>query len=311
MTYLINHDQVYTFLATLVLLLAVSGAIVIRSFVLRRRHRLMVEEAIRNGTWVPPTAPTRPPRVDLSKTPTLWEAYLSDGAWHVKGLGQEGMGWKFEGSKDWESIKPVCADYTGALTFPNSNSTTNLSPPNPVPVPTPTATLIPPAPRGDEENQRTAEVSTTPSLLSRARMLLNPTPLPTSPLPPSSASPDNANTHPTAMSTVDPSSPTTMRVAVLIAMPSPLHSSHGSSSALSGSFSSLSSNSYVPQPTTSHPLQLSPSPTISAADAGEHSLPHLEMGIAEVAIGPSENSTTWNNTRQGKTNSRGSSYTEP
>lgn len=44
---------VYTFLATLVLLLGVSLAIVLRSLCLRRRHRRMVEEAIRNGTFHP------------------------------------------------------------------------------------------------------------------------------------------------------------------------------------------------------------------------------------------------------------------
>ncbi|EIN03592.1 hypothetical protein PUNSTDRAFT_123266 [Punctularia strigosozonata HHB-11173 SS5] len=43
----------YTFLATLVLLLGVSLAIVLRSLCLRRRHRRMVEEAIRNGTFHP------------------------------------------------------------------------------------------------------------------------------------------------------------------------------------------------------------------------------------------------------------------
>ncbi|KAF5374037.1 hypothetical protein D9757_010075 [Collybiopsis confluens] len=42
------YRTVYTFLATLVLLLGISGAIVARSLVLRRRHRRMIEEAIRN-----------------------------------------------------------------------------------------------------------------------------------------------------------------------------------------------------------------------------------------------------------------------
>ncbi|KAJ7632061.1 hypothetical protein B0H17DRAFT_1217615 [Mycena rosella] len=43
---------VYTFLATLILLLGVSSAIVVRSLLLRRRHAHMVAEAIANGTWV-------------------------------------------------------------------------------------------------------------------------------------------------------------------------------------------------------------------------------------------------------------------
>lgn len=39
--------------ATLVLLLSVSAAIVARSYIIRRRQRRAVEEAIRNGTYVP------------------------------------------------------------------------------------------------------------------------------------------------------------------------------------------------------------------------------------------------------------------
>ena len=52
--------------ATLVLLLCVSGAVVLRSITLRIRHRRAIEEAIRNGTYVPPdqrprkTPPVRP-----------------------------------------------------------------------------------------------------------------------------------------------------------------------------------------------------------------------------------------------------------
>ncbi|KAJ6522430.1 hypothetical protein DFH09DRAFT_1330566 [Mycena vulgaris] len=44
----------YMLLVTLILLLDVSSAIVMRSLLLRRRHRCVVEEAIANGTWVPP-----------------------------------------------------------------------------------------------------------------------------------------------------------------------------------------------------------------------------------------------------------------
>lgn len=65
---------VYTFLATLVLLLGVSGAIIVRSLLLRRRHRRMVEEAIANGTWIPPAPRIK---VDLRKKPKLWDAYVS------------------------------------------------------------------------------------------------------------------------------------------------------------------------------------------------------------------------------------------
>lgn len=73
--YLLLTTTVYTFLATLVLLLGVSAAIVIRSLLLRRRHRRMIEEAIRNGTWIPPS--NNRLRIDPSKKPRLFEAHLA------------------------------------------------------------------------------------------------------------------------------------------------------------------------------------------------------------------------------------------
>jgi hypothetical protein len=69
-------------IATLVLLLAVSSAIVVRSLVLRRRHQRIVEEAIRAGTWLPhqaydPRSSRR--RRDIGKKPKMWEAWLRSG----------------------------------------------------------------------------------------------------------------------------------------------------------------------------------------------------------------------------------------
>ncbi|EMD32688.1 hypothetical protein CERSUDRAFT_118451 [Gelatoporia subvermispora B] len=46
----------YTFLATLLLLLSVSAAIILRSYVIRRRARAAIAEAIANGTYIPPPA---------------------------------------------------------------------------------------------------------------------------------------------------------------------------------------------------------------------------------------------------------------
>lgn len=69
----------YTSLAaTLVLLLAVSSAIVIRSLVLRRRHRRIVDEAIRTGTWPPQRfeSTTGRRRRDIGQKPKLLEAWL-------------------------------------------------------------------------------------------------------------------------------------------------------------------------------------------------------------------------------------------
>lgn len=287
----------------------------------------MVEEAIRNGTWVPPAPAARAPRVDLSKKPTLWEAYLGDGRWHVgeiRGLGQ-GSGkdlgisthWKFEHSKDWESLKPVCADYIPSGTSVHDSASTpnlTLSPPVPIPVPAPITALAPASSSRDEENQRTAQASTSPSVLSRVKMFLNPPP-PIFPLPVSSASATDLNRDvPTniSMTELRSSPPTTMRVAVLIAMPSP-PPSHGSSTALSTSLSSSTSSSNY-KPMTSHPLQTPPPQTLRATDDEEHPLPQLEMGVVEVVVGPSESSTGWDSARrrEGKTSySRGSSYAEP
>jgi len=296
----------YTFLATLVLLLSVSAAIVVRSFILRRRHRRMVEEAVRNGTWIPPTPSSRAARVDLSKKPELWEAYLGGGGWKL-GSFSHGSGKEFEYSRDWESMKPIYAEPLSSVpccgSTPNLNS---LSPPVSIP-----------GPRGeDEENRRTADdsTSTPPSLLTRARIFLNHN----SSIVPVSSSADNshpisANISMTELSSNPP--PSTIRVAVLIAMPSP--SSHGSSSTpLSASLSSSKS-----QPTTSYPLDniLSSSPTTlrSTDDDEEQPLPHLEMGVADVVVvgrSSSENSTTWDSAhtrREEKTAySRGSSYAE-
>lgn len=63
--------------ATLVLLLAVSSAIVIRSLILRRRHQRLVEEAIRTGTWMPQRFNSSRRRRDIGQKPSLWEVWLN------------------------------------------------------------------------------------------------------------------------------------------------------------------------------------------------------------------------------------------
>jgi hypothetical protein len=64
----------FTFLATLFLLLFVSSAIILRSFILRRRFRQRIEEAILAGVIVPnPTGRVSRRRV-LGEKPRLWEA---------------------------------------------------------------------------------------------------------------------------------------------------------------------------------------------------------------------------------------------
>ena len=64
----------FTFLATLFLLLFVSSAIILRSFILRRRFRQRIEEAILAGVIVPnPTGRVNRRRA-LGEKPKLWEA---------------------------------------------------------------------------------------------------------------------------------------------------------------------------------------------------------------------------------------------
>lgn len=50
-----------------------------RSYVLRRRHQALVEEAIRNGTWVPPPFNAhgrRGGRRDIGEKPKIWDAWV-------------------------------------------------------------------------------------------------------------------------------------------------------------------------------------------------------------------------------------------
>ncbi|KAI0643269.1 hypothetical protein C8Q79DRAFT_168628 [Trametes meyenii] len=60
----------YTFLATLILLLLVSATIIARSYVIRRRHREFIAQAIANGTYVPPA------RIRIGKKPKMFEVAL-------------------------------------------------------------------------------------------------------------------------------------------------------------------------------------------------------------------------------------------
>ena len=277
----------------------------------------MVNLAIRNGTYVPPSPPPRRIPVDLSKKPELWEAYLGGGGLQQpgsfvgSGSGKKeldvGTNWKSEYSRDWQSIKPICAGYAGPLTsIPQSGSTPDLSTSLSPPVPT-----IPDAiPRGDdEENQRTTEVSTgtttttaTPSLLTRARIFFNPN---RSPIVPASSSADigsnlNPRTNPaTNISMTELSSnssllPPKIKVAVLIAMPSPSSGSHASAPSTRQPLSNFEPRSII-----SHSLGLS-SPSSSPTtlrfaddELEDQPLPHLEMGVADVVIARSEKSLTW------------------
>jgi hypothetical protein len=60
--------------ATLLLLLAISVVIVGRSIVIRRRARRVIEDAIRNGTWLPQAGR---PVVKLGEKPKLFDVHTT------------------------------------------------------------------------------------------------------------------------------------------------------------------------------------------------------------------------------------------
>ena len=279
------------------MLVLLAGVKVVGIFILIRRRRRMVQEAILNGTYVPPTSP------NLTIRPELWEAYLGGSSgWELGSGKKEDRNWKSEYSRNyWESIKPIYAGLAKPLAdvrVPYSGSSPNLptsfSQPASIPVSTP---INQSAPRGDdEENQLTAEVPTTPpSLLTPARIFLNLN----SPVPASSPANNNGtNSHSiSAMSLSNPPPQPMIRVVVLIAMPSPTPFRVSTTPLSASASSSLSSKKS--QPTiTSHSPELSPSPTTTLrfTDDGEQPVPYLEMGVADVVVVRSrttKDSSTW------------------
>lgn len=64
----------FTFLATLVLLGMVAGAVIARSVYLRRRQA----ELIASGLWVPPTQRTARGDVNVAQKPRVFDAYLGE-----------------------------------------------------------------------------------------------------------------------------------------------------------------------------------------------------------------------------------------
>ncbi|KAF8554047.1 hypothetical protein OG21DRAFT_1136135 [Imleria badia] len=187
---------VYTFLATLVLLLAVSSAIVVRSLILRRRHQRLVQEAIRTGTWLPHhfNSATGRRRRDIGQKPKLWEAWLNP-------HNDDGENEDNE-KRSWGDIMPVYAAY--------------VSPPAPSPKgPTASSAENPPDP------------SSRPSRFIRpfTRRRSPPSSQPTTVLPMAGQAPSLASSSPTATPT-----PPSVRLAVLVAMPNPSQKHHGDES---------------------------------------------------------------------------------
>lgn len=73
-TYLIFSR--FTFLATLLLLLAISFAIVFRSYILRRRYRQRLEAAIEQGL-LPSRLESRRRKKNIGRKPKVWDIWIS------------------------------------------------------------------------------------------------------------------------------------------------------------------------------------------------------------------------------------------
>ncbi|KAF9013502.1 hypothetical protein BDQ17DRAFT_608351 [Cyathus striatus] len=119
-----------TFLATLFLLLFVSCAIVLRSFILRRRYQRRLEEALAAGIILTPRSPGSKKKRFGAK-PKLFDAYLSDGG------------------EKWEDIMPLAAQpVTSKRRYKDKNNGANqllTSPPASVPSPS-HHSITPPSP---------------------------------------------------------------------------------------------------------------------------------------------------------------------
>ncbi|EED86001.1 predicted protein [Postia placenta Mad-698-R] len=108
----------FTFLATLFLLLFVSAAIVLRSFILRRRFRRRVEEALAAGILLTPTAGAPGSRKRLEK-PRLWDASLLPAH-----------------REEWAKVMPVAARLLNVATARTGNSDSPSVPAEPQLTPT-------------------------------------------------------------------------------------------------------------------------------------------------------------------------------
>ncbi|KAK2460434.1 hypothetical protein APHAL10511_007599 [Amanita phalloides] len=238
----------YTFLATLVLLLVVSAAIVVRSFVLRRRHRMMIEEAIRNGTLFPPLATGYGlrTRVDLSKKPKIWDAWIEKQEQPTSGRSRE-KEWY------WDMMKPLSAVYVVPAGSRSSGNRDDYSSSNR---------------QGTMSSRQSLRVRVGSAARHAGRTLAHYVSTRPSINTPHSSSQSSSTqlSSPTVLADLS-SGYATVKVAVLIAMPR--------KSATKGS------------PPFSPSSSLQPLHSLLPSHDEEEQLPHLEMGVTEVRVMPS------------------------
>ncbi|KAJ7037800.1 hypothetical protein C8F04DRAFT_1091565 [Mycena alexandri] len=176
----------YTFLSTLIILLLVSAGIIARSVVLRRRQRI----AIANGTW--PANRRRENYLATRKRPVMFDTYVA--------APQPGDGSKpDEGEERWSAMKPFSAS--------------DIAPPPMKPAPLPLPVSV-----AHSAPMRQATLDQMRSVVHRYNPFHSP-PAPPSPVEPSAPPPPLPPTDPSMSHSSY--SPSQVRVAFLVAMPSP------------------------------------------------------------------------------------------
>ncbi|KLO17528.1 hypothetical protein SCHPADRAFT_900624 [Schizopora paradoxa] len=237
----------FTFLATLLLLLAVSCAIVARSLVVRRRFRRRVEEAIAAGL-IPPT--NAPPgfggvgglggmggrRRDIGQKPTMWDSWLAPTS----------------GDVGWGDIKPVSVKVL-------SETLTGAGLPRDPP---------------KNSNGRTLNAPSNDYIARPRHRLLSAIPFPLtyrqSPSPAPTPNPSNNDSPNAEAEKSADTSPASLQVAVLIAMPSPYRPQSWSAYDNSNGASELTRTKGKERSSNSMYLD------------GEEDLPDVVFGVAEV-----------------------------
>lgn len=257
----------FTFLTTLLLLLGVSCAIIIRSLILRRRFRRRVQEAIANGVLVPGLITEPMPR-PLGEKPKMWNVWIGDPKNQLANsdpaANEDGES-KSNGASpnDLADVLPVSATKLESLDTTSPWIPSGLMPSHfraqesnahraffrriiPRPPPLPTVQASDSAPRLEAQDQQAEASSQTSSAIA----------------PGSSGA-----TPPSGSLTPDPSksSPNTVQVSLLIAMPSASRSQYAAYVARSNS-------------PPAGPVTTSPAAPTDAADAA----PPTESGSPDI-----------------------------
>lgn len=250
-----------------------------RSFVLRRRQRQLIEEAIRNGTWTPSNDSfylgVGRGLHGLRNEPKMWEMFVRKEHWRVVGSNESDP---VNAEWDWDCIKPLSATM---LQRPSSQVIFDSN--------------------SDPDSQtRTNNTTLRTARARRIRRYLSMTIHAPPPSESNMLARSNDNTNPKVIGDGQSFSSAlnhqSIRVAVLIVMPSvarpsrtPSQFRQSASWSPPSSKSSTSVSSPSVNPATSlllpipTPSLLPQQPKPTAEDEAE-ALPHVELGVVELVM---------------------------